>query len=97
MFTSKSHSEKGMFASGLGVISLISILLCVYLCYKQGGAMDPKLGAAALFSLLISIGGLSMGIIARREKDVFYLFPDLGIVLNTISFLVISALFYLGI
>jgi len=97
MFTSKSHSEKGMFASGLGVISLISILLCVYLSYKQGGEMDPKLGAAAFFALLIAIGGLTMGIIARREKDVFYLFPDLGIALNTISFLIILALYYLGI
>ncbi len=59
--------------------------------------MDPKLGAAAFFALLISIGGLTMGIISRREKDVFYFFPDLGIVLNVISFMVLSALFYVGI
>ena len=97
MFTSKSHSEKGMFASGLGVISLVSIVLAVYFCYKNGGGMDAKLGAAAFFALIISIVGITMGVIARREKDVFYLFPDLGIALNIISFIIIASLYYLGI
>lgn len=97
MFTNKSHSERGKFSAALGAISFLSMCLVVYLSYRQKGAMDPKLGAAAVFALLFSIAGETVGIMARMEKDRFYLFPNLGIVLNTLVILLVGFLFYLGV
>lgn len=97
MFTNKSHSERGKFSAALGGISFASMCLVIYMSYKQAGAMSPKLGAAAVFALLFSIAGEVMGIMSRMEKDRFYLFPNIGILLNTIVILLVGFLFYLGV
>lgn len=97
MFTDKAHSDKGKMSAILGLIATVSMCLVIYLSYKQGGSMDPKLGAAAFFALLFSIGGEVVGIMARLEKDQFYLFPNIGIVLNTLVIFVEGFLLYVGV
>ena len=97
MFTNKSHSDRGKLSAALGAISLVSVCLVIYLSYKHGGAMDPKLGAAVFFALLFSLAGEVLGILSRTEKDRFYLFPNIGILFNTIVILVTGFLLYLGV
>lgn len=97
MFTNKSHSECGKFSAALGAISFISMCLVIYISYRQRGAMNPKLGAATVFALLFSLAGEVTGILSRMEKDRFYLFPNIGIILNTIVILLVGFLFYLGV
>ncbi len=97
MFTNKSHSERGKFSAALGAISFISMCLVIYISYRQRGAMNPKLGAATVFALLFSLAGEVTGILSRMEKDRFYLFPNIGIILNTIVILLVGFLFYLGV
>lgn len=97
MFTGKSHSVNGVASTLLGVISFVSMCIVIYLSYKIKGAMSPKLGAATFFAMLIGIGGEILGILSRREEDVFQLFPNLGITLNTISLVIVVYLLYIGI
>ena len=97
MFTDRSHSDNGKMSAALGAISFISMCLVIYLSYRWKGAMSPKLGAATLFALLSSIAGETLGVMSRLEKDKFYLFPNIGLVLNSISLLIIICLLYLGI
>lgn len=97
MFTGRSHSDNGKMSAALGCISFVSMCLVIYLSYKMKGAMSPKLGAATFFAMLISIAGEAMGILARMEKDKFYLFPNIGLVLNSISLFIIICLLYMGI
>ena len=103
MFTDRSHSDNGKnprrrYAWHMhGAISFISMCLVIYLSYRWKGAMSPKLGAATFFALLISIAGETLGVMSRLEKDKFYLFPNIGLVLNSISLLIIICLLYLGI
>ena len=97
MFTDRSHSDNGKMSAALGAISFISMCLVIYLSYRWKGAMSPKLGAVTFFALLISIAGETLGVMSRLEKDKFYLFPNIGLVLNSISLLIIICLCYLGI
>ncbi|MBQ8189195.1 MAG: hypothetical protein IJZ44_05400 [Lachnospiraceae bacterium] len=97
MFTDKSHSDIGKMSAVLGMVSIISVCLAIYLSYKHAGGMDPKLGAAAFFSLLFAIGGEILGIMARLEKERFYLFPNIGIILNTIVIIIEGFLLYIGV
>lgn len=97
MFTNKSHSDIGKMSAALGVISTVSICLVIYFSYRQDGGMNPKLGAAAFFALLFSLGGEVLGIMSRLEKDKFYFFPNVGIILNTIVIIIVGFLLYLGV
>lgn len=87
MFTNKSHPRRGIIAAVLGGIDMASLCLAVWLCFKNRGVSNARLGTAALFALLFSIVGLVLGILSRLEKDRFYIFPTIGITLN---FLVIA-------
>lgn len=87
MFTNKSHPQRGILSTLLGVIDIGSLGLAIWLCFQNRGASNARLGTVALFALLFSIGGFVLGILSRLEKDKFYIFPTMGIVLN---FLVIA-------
>lgn len=97
MFTNKSHSDMGKMSVVLGAVSLVSVCLVIYISYSRDGGVDAKLGAAAFFALLYSLAGEVLGIMSRLEKDRFYLFPTIGIILNTIVILVVGFLLYLGV
>lgn len=97
MFTNKSHSDRGKMSAVLGLISTVSMCLVIYISYRQDGGMNPKLGAATFFALLFSMGGEVLGIMSRLEKDKFYLFPNLGIILNTFVIILVGFLLYLGV
>ncbi len=97
MFTDKSQSERGKISATLGAVAFVSIMLVIYLSYESGGLMSPKLGAAAFFALLFSIVGEVIGIISRTEKDKFYFFPNLGILLNTLTIVIVGTILYLGV
>jgi lipopolysaccharide export LptBFGC system permease protein LptF len=97
MFTNKSHSDNGKISAALGVVSFVSLCVIIYTSYRQEGGMNPKLGAAAVFALVYAIGGEALGIVARLEKDRFYLFPNIGLILNTLVIILIGVLLYLGV
>lgn len=97
MFTNKSHSDTGKMSVVLGTVSLVSVCLVIYISYSRDGGVDAKLGAAVFFALLYSLAGEVLGIMSRLEKDRFYLFPTIGIILNTIVILTVGFLLYLGV
>ncbi len=94
VFTDKKHPEKGVLSSALGVISVATIIYAVYLSYRNGGQAEAKYAVAVMFCLLYSITGLVLGILARMERDIFKLFPNVGIILNVISIIWVGLLLY---
>lgn len=92
MFTNKRHSEKGIASALLGCLDLACTLLVVLFCFRAKGIATTRYGVVTMFALLFSVVGLVFGIMARIEKDRFYLFPDIGIATN---FLVIVFIIYM--
>ncbi len=82
IFTKKSHSNKAIFSTILGGISLVSMAVVVYLSYLQADNGGREYGAAGLFMTLFALIGLVLGVLAANEKERYKLFIVLGIVLN---------------
>ncbi len=97
MFTDNRHPEKGIMSTVLGVLSVSALALSVFLSYQNGGQADMRYAAAAFVAAIFSCIGLVLGIMARTEKDIFKLFPNLGIILNLIAFIFVIFIILLGI
>lgn len=97
VFTARKHPEKGIVSVILGTVSLLSIGAAVYLTYQNGGNAEPQYGAVLFLVMLYAMAGLTLGVLSRTEKDIYYLFPHMGIGLNFLSLAMISMILYAGI
>ena len=96
MFTSKSHTEKGVMSTMLGIISLATLGYALVMSYRNAGEIPRQYGAAALLATIFAFIGAALGAVSRTEKDKFYFFSYLGIVLNVLALAVVSAILYAG-
>ncbi len=96
MFTNKEHTQKGIMATILGVISLATLVYMMVMSYQRAGDIPRQYGAAALLSMLFAFVGIVLGVISKSERDKFYFFSYLGIGLNVLVLAVLSAILYAG-
>ena len=95
-FTNRIHPKRAIMGTILGIISLVSLFLAIYLSYANGGNNPGSAGMTGLLITLFSIVGLVLGIITIMERDRYHLFPVLAIVLNVIALGGISLILYAG-
>ncbi|MBQ6806047.1 MAG: hypothetical protein IJO97_01285 [Lachnospiraceae bacterium] len=96
IFTNKNHSQKGIMATILGVISLVSLIYAIAMSYKKDGVIPSQYGAATLLVTIFSLTGVVLGVISKTERDKYYIFSYLGIILNVLALAVVSAILYAG-
>lgn len=96
IFTNRVQSKKGILATIFGLVSLIAVVLTIYLTYGTGQGAPANFGISLLLALLFSLTGFVVSIVSRFEKDVFYLFSYIGMVVNFITLACISFLLYAG-
>lgn len=92
IFTKRKDSGRAILSTVLGLISLASLGIVLYLSYRKAGDVPLSYGLTGLFAAVFSIAGLVMGGFAIQDKDTFKLFPVLGIALNL---LVLGALAFI--
>ena len=96
MFTDNRHPEKGIMSAILGAVSVGAIVTAVVFTYRDGGQAQLRYAAAALVAAIFSVVGLILGIMSRFERDIFKLFPNLGIILNLLSIIFVVFILVLG-
>lgn len=96
IFTNKKHTAKGIMATILGLISLATLVYALVMSYRNSGNVPREYGTAALLVTIFAFGGVTLGVISKTEKDRYYLFSYLGIVLNVVALALISAILYAG-
>lgn len=96
MFTSKQHTQKGIMATILGAISLVTLAYTIIMSYLKAGNVPRQYGAAVMLVMIFAFVGIILGVVSKTERDKFYLFSYLGIVLNVLALLVISVILYAG-
>lgn len=96
MFTSKEHSRKGIMATILGVISLVSLVYITLDSYWNAGKVPLQYGAVALLTMIFAFVGIVLGVLSKSDRDKFYFFSYLGIVLNVLVLAVLSVILYAG-
>ena len=96
IFTNKSHTEKGIMATILGIISLATLIYALFRSYQNAGDIPRAYGAAALLVTVYAFIGVALGLISKTEKDKYYFFSYLGILLNVLALGIVSAILYAG-
>ncbi len=96
MFTNKQHTEKGIMATILGVISLATLSYTVVMSYYRGGDVPLQYGAAALLVTIFALTGVVIAVISKTERDKYYFFSYLGICLNVLALIAVSIILYAG-
>ena len=96
-FTNRNFSLISIMSAIWGMLSTASLILAIVMSFLQGGRADLRYGLTCILALLFSAAGLFLGIKSRREPEKFYLYADIGIVLNTISLLFLITIVVLGI
>lgn len=96
MFTTKEHTLKGIMATILGVISLVTIGYVVLDSYRNAGTVPLEYGAAAFLTMIFAFVGIILGVVSKSERDKFYFFSYLGIVLNVLVLAALSVILYAG-
>ena len=97
MFTNKSNPQRGIMSTILGILSDVSIGLAVFSSFQQAGVPSPRHGMAVMLALIFGLAGLVLGILSRLEKDKFYFFPNLGILLNILAVFAGGFILYVGV
>ncbi len=96
MFTNKEHTLKGIMGTILGVISLTSLVYIIEDSYSTAGEVPIQYGAVAFLTMIFAFVGIVLGVLSKSDKDKFYFFSYLGIVLNVIVLATLSVILYAG-
>lgn len=96
MFTDNRHPEKGIMSAALGCISVTTYVIAVLFTYNNGGEALLQYAAAAFVAAIFSVVGLVLGIMSRFEKDIFKFFPNVGIILNSLTVIFVVFLIVLN-
>lgn len=80
----------------LGLIAVVSMVLAVYCTYLDKGNAPMQYGMVVLLSVIYAMTGMLLGVKSLLEKDIFKLFPIMGIVLNVLAVLAGGFILYLG-
>lgn len=95
-FTNKSHPVKAIMSAILGIISVASICLAVFLTFQQKGVAEFRYGTVAFLTTILAFVGIGLGVASKMEKDKFYLFSYIGIAFNITALAGISLILYAG-
>lgn len=74
IFTKKKHPQKAIASTILGIISLVSYVLVIYLSFQRGGQAAESYGATGLLITLFAFAGLILGIWSNNGKGYVLLF-----------------------
>ena len=96
MFTNKEHTIKGIMATILGMISIASLGYIIVNSYRNDGQVPLQYGAVAFLTMLFAFAGIVLGVLSKSERDKFYFFSYLGIVLNVLVLAALSVILYAG-
>lgn len=96
IFTSKVHSPRGIMGTILGILSLVGIALTIIFTFQRRGEALLQYGAVLLLCTIFGFVGLGLSVYAKMERDKYYLFAYLGIIINLVALVVISLILYAG-
>ena len=97
IFTDKKNPERGIMSAILGVIACASVCLAVYLTYQNKGVAPMQYGSVILLAMIFAIIGMVLGILSMLEKDIFRMFPVIGIIFNSLTMIAGCVILYIGV
>ena len=97
MFTNKRHPVEAILAVIIAIIIFVTICVLSFYSSRSAGNGPLFLGIVSFWVMLLALGSFIVSLFSMRKKDVFYLFPVLGTVLNGILFIGLFILYMVGV
>ncbi len=96
-FTGKRVSGLGIGATVMGAIGwLVFLALSIYSASMDGQA-ETFVGLIGLLDAVLSLVGVIVSYRALQERDIYYVMPIIGIILNGLLFVLYFSLYFMGI
>ena len=96
-FTGRKHAGGGIVSLVMAVIAwIVFIALCVY-SSATGGNAAYVAGVLGMADAVFSLAGMIFAFKGFQERDVFYVLPTVGMVLNGILFVIYFSLYFMGV
>lgn len=96
-FAGRTHSRNGIIAVVMGGIAwCVFLALCIY-STSTGGNTEPVAGVIGILDAVFTLMGLFIAMKGFKERDVYYVLPMVGLVMNGILFVIYFALYFMGI
>lgn len=83
-------------ATILGIISIASLAIVVFLTYMSAGEAPVGYGVTGLLATVFSAIGLGLSIVTFQDRQYYRVFPVLGIGFNLIALGGVSLILYVG-
>ena len=96
LFNSKEISTRALLSAVIGLISVISCGIMIYLTYANGGVAELRYGGVVFLCLFFSLVGLILALLSRREPEKRYVVSYLGMLLNGAVLALGFVVMYLG-
>lgn len=91
-FTSKKMSDKGIMATVLGIVAMVSFFVANTYSFRLAGDVDFRLASAGILSFVFAFAGDILSVLSFNEPDTFLFVKVIGSVvcgIATILWLVI--------
>lgn len=92
----RKHTRHGVVSTIIGIFVIVGFISISIISSTTHGKGGEILGLIGLILLAMSVYGFIMAYKAFQAKDIFYRFPIIGIVLNSIMVILLFILFILG-
>lgn len=95
-FSVKETKLPTVFGVVLGIISVVTVLLLLYLTFKQGGEASISYAFAGLLASVFSVLGLVLSILCINDHYQHHLLGWIGLATNGVALLSMAGILYLG-
>lgn len=95
-FTSKSQSIRGIMATVLGGIAMVSFVVVIMASFKGRGEGTLRMGATGFLSLIFALVGFILGARSLYEKEKFPWFRLAGVFLSLFALMCWGYILFLG-
>ncbi len=95
-FSDKTHPTQGIVSVGLGILSVIVLIVLFIVSEKAKGNAGIEIGFAGFWAIGMSIVGFILAIRCSRDEDIYMVTPAVGSVLNGVLTLILMILFFIG-
>ena len=96
-FSGRRHARGGIISTVMaGIAWIIFLALCVY-SSATGGNAAAVAGVLGILDAIFVLSGMLIAFRGFHERDVYYVLPTVGMVLNGILFVVYFSLYFMGV
>lgn len=96
-FAGRQHARGGIISTVMaGIAWIVFLALCIY-SSSTGGNAEGVVGILGIADAFFAIVGMGIAFKGFQERDVYYVLPAVGMVLNGILFVIYFSLYFMGV